>query len=107
MARGFKRAMQNAARDFKQVFSAAKRGAKQAPQALNRMDKFATKVGNALDTAGEYAHLAAADTGNERAAQFGNSLLRQSDQLRNKQDQLRSGQSNNMLLNRLRNDFGR
>ena len=47
------------------------------------MDKFATQVGNALDTAGQYAHLAAVDTSNEKFAQFGNKMLQRLDQIGN------------------------
>ena len=98
--RSFKRTFQNMARGFKQVVGVARRGVKHVSNALKRIDKFADTTTKALDTAGQYAHLAAVDFNSERAGQVGNRLLQRADQMRN-------GQHNSLLLNRMRKYFGR
>jgi hypothetical protein len=96
--RGFKSFGRTLTRGFKQAVHVAHRGAKHAPGLLKKADKFATKAANASDTVGTYAHLPASDTGNTRAAEFGNNMLQRADTVHNKQ-------GSSAVLNQLRRDF--
>ena len=97
--RGLKRAFQSLGRGFKQVLGGARRGVKHIPAALQTVDKYVNTANKVMDTAGEYAQLAAIDTGNQRWADIG-------DRLQERAANVRSRQENSQLAKRIRQDFG-
>ena len=98
MSRGAKNTFKSLSRGFKQVVGHVRRGIKHVPAAIRKADKFATGAANFLDNAGQYAQLAAIDTGNQKIANFG-------DKLQTRDGEMRSRQGHSQLAKRLRSDF--